>query len=284
MSTSAQLDHVIFLHIPKTAGSTLYRILERHYRFSQIYTIWQTGTLDEFKALTPERTKQIKLLRGHAGYGTHQQLPGQSAYFTILRNPTARVISYYHFIRRTPHHYCHQQLIENNWTLPQFLNNKADPMADNAHTRLLSGFGSGQEVPFGKLTKAHLQSAKDNLASMAVVGLTERFDETLFLLSAAFGWQKLNYARQNVTKEAKKSTEQPTETLAAIHSVNQFDWELYDYAERLMEDQVNKQGAGWQEKIMHFQKQNDRLRPFINLLFDSRKYSVRTAVKRLFGK
>ncbi|MEM7331962.1 MAG: sulfotransferase family 2 domain-containing protein [Chloroflexota bacterium] len=283
MPLDPQPDHVIFLHIPKTAGSTLYRILERHYHFSQIYTIWQSGTLAEFNALPAEKKQTIKLLRGHAGYGTHEQLPGRSAYFTILRNPSARVVSYYHFIRRTPHHYCHHQIIKNQWTLPQFLENKADPMADNAQTRLLAGLSSGQEVPFGTMTEAHLQRAKTHLREMAVVGLTERFDETLFLLKDVFSWQKLHYARQNVTNPTKQSADLAPETLEALQKVNHFDWALYDYAETLLEEQLDNLGPDWPERIAQFQKQNERLRPLTNLLFNSRKYSVRTAIKRMLG-
>lgn len=272
-------DHTIFLHIPKTAGSTLYRILERHYRFSQIYTIWQTGTLDEFLTLPDDQKRKIRLLRGHAGYGLHNNLPGRATYFTILRNPTRRTISYYHFIRRTPHHYCHQQIVENGWTLGQFLANKADPMADNAQTRLLAGMASGQEVPFGHCTEAHLKQAKAHLQQMAVVGLTERFDETLLLLQATFGWQKLYYVNQNVTKKPTPPSALPAETTTLLEQVNHLDWELYHFAERLFEAQIKKQQGDWEERLARFRRQNRWLRPLTQLLFDARKFSIRTTFR-----
>jgi hypothetical protein len=71
---------VIFVHTPKTAGTTLYRILERNYSQKNIYTVWKDGTIDEFKQLDAERKAQIRLLRGHAGYGMHAYLPGPCAY------------------------------------------------------------------------------------------------------------------------------------------------------------------------------------------------------------
>ena len=155
---------VIFVHTPKTAGMTLYRILERNYSKKSIYTVWKDGSIDEFKQLSAERQDQIRLLRGHAGYGMHAYLPGPCAYFTLLRDPIKRTISYYHYVRRVPLHYCHDLVNAQQMSLLDFVTSGCDPMADNAHTRLLCGLESGQEVRAGDCTNQMLETAKHNLA------------------------------------------------------------------------------------------------------------------------
>lgn len=275
---------VVFLHIPKTAGSTLYRIIETHYRWESIYTMWQTGTLDEFKQLPPEKLAKIEMLRGHFAFGLAKQLPTTAAYFTILREPIDRVISYYHFVRRTPHHYCYQQVTKQNMSLEQFVTSHIDTLVANGQTRLLANLSHGHEIPFGSCTASHLAQAKQNLRKMRVVGLTERFDETLFLLRAAFGWRKISYARQNVTTNRHPVTTLPASTRAVIQDVNKLDIELYQFAQTVFAEQLKKLGDDWPQELAAFQTSNDRFQPLTHLLWKLRKYPVRTYLRRLFQR
>ncbi len=275
---------VVFLHIPKTAGSTLYRILESHYRWENIYTLWQTGTLDEFKQLSPAEFAKIELLRGHFSYGLAKNLPETAVFFTILREPIDRVISYYHFIRRTPHHYCHQRVTEQNLSLEQFITSQIDTLVDNGQTRLLANLAHGHEVPFGQLTAAHLAQAKQNLQKMQVVGLMERFDETLFLLRAAFGWQKIRYARQNVTSNRRTAAELPPATQAALQATNQLDVKLYQFAQTLFAEQLAQLGDDFPHQLAEFQVENGRFQPLTQLFWNLRKYPVRTYFRQLLEK
>ncbi|MFZ0547563.1 MAG: hypothetical protein WAM60_19100 [Candidatus Promineifilaceae bacterium] len=57
---------VIFLHIPKTAGTTLDQIIYRHYRFKEVY---QTGLIAQqgvkaFKEMSEEERRSYRLLKG----------------------------------------------------------------------------------------------------------------------------------------------------------------------------------------------------------------------------
>lgn len=277
-------DRVVFLHIPKTAGSTLYRILETHYRWESIYTMWQDGTLDEFKALSTEQKMAIRLLRGHFGFGIRTLLPGPSEYFTILRDPTERVISYYHFVRRSPRHYCYERVTKDNMSLETFVTSRIDTLLDNGQTRLLANRESGHEIPFGSCTTALLDEAKHNLREqMKVVGLTERFDETLFLLQQAFGWRKLYYSRQNVSAGRSSQQALPPSTLATIQATNTLDTELYHFAEMLFEEQLAQFGDELPQRLADFRRANQRRQRLTHLLWELRKYPVRTYLRRLIG-
>ena len=98
---------VIFLHIPKVGGSTISKIIERQYRPRNIFHVRDNSSqkriqncVDEFKVLPVAEKERIKVLMGHMGFGLHNFLPQPSVYFTLLRDPVERVISYYYFILR----------------------------------------------------------------------------------------------------------------------------------------------------------------------------------------
>ncbi|HDN79553.1 MAG TPA: hypothetical protein ENG33_03685 [Chloroflexi bacterium] len=266
---------VIFVHIPKTGGTTLYHIIDQNYQRGSIYTLWKDGSIEDFKGLSDARKGEIRMLRGHQGYGLHRFLPQPSVYITVLREPIERVISYYHFIfiRRTPHHYCHNLVVSNDMSLKEFIESEADAMVDNAQTRLLSGMmETGHEFGFGKCPREALEAAKRNLReNFVVVGLTEEFDKTLILLKRALGWRKLFYARQNISFNRPRKEDLPQETLEAIIQANELDIELYRYARELFEERVRKEGPSFAEEVARFQRLNRQLSPFTHIYWELRK-------------
>ena len=93
-------EALIFLHIPKTAGTTLNRIIEWQYNPLSIFTIDPhriRATVDRFKTLSEQRRRQLRVVRGHMPYGIHKFLPQGGTYITMLREPVARVLSSYSF-------------------------------------------------------------------------------------------------------------------------------------------------------------------------------------------
>jgi hypothetical protein len=273
---------IIFLHIPKTAGTTIQQVIERNCRKGDIYTLGIDGWFDDFKSLPDSRKADIHLLRGgHPGFGLHKYLPSPSTYFTFLRDPIERAISYYYWVQRDPHHYAHDFVTASHMGLRDFIESRQDTLVDNCQTRLLAGLETGYEIGFGQCTTEMLESAKRNLEEyFAVVGLTEEFDATLILLKKAFGWRKLAYVRQNVTPDRLKKSEISQVTLDAIAKVNLLDIELFRYARALFEEQVRRQGASFAQEVRDFQVANRRLHLFVHLYWEARKVSVRTMIRR----
>jgi hypothetical protein len=288
MGKNRDKQTIIFLHIPKTAGTTLHRIIERHYPRDRIYTFWQDGSPEDFENLSHARRSEFYMLRGHVGFGVHELLPGPSTYFTVLREPIDRVVSYYYFVRRTSQHYCHELVTSNNMSLKEFVNSRRDFMVDNGQTRMLSGLGQGHELGFGKCTKEHLEKAKRNLQEkFSVVGLTEAFDETLLLLKSEFGWRKIFYARQNVSTDRPIKDELSQSTLNAIAQNNLLDFELYRFATSLFEDHICQRSSSFTREVRKFQSVNRELSPFTHIYWGIRNLSIRTYVRnilrRIFG-
>ena len=92
-STSKQEQTLIFLHIPKTAGSTLNQIIDRQYHPREIVSISNAienaEQINQFQNLSKSQKKKIQVIKGHTYLGWHELLPQPCAYFTLLRNPVS---------------------------------------------------------------------------------------------------------------------------------------------------------------------------------------------------
>jgi hypothetical protein len=267
----------IFLHIPKTAGTTLLSILDRQYPKQAIHSFGGDAhvSVAEFKALDDESRAQIRLLRGHMAYGLHEYLPGSVVYFTVLRDPVARVISYYNYIRRTPPHYLYDVVTQQNMSLPDLLESKLPLMMNDGQVRLISGVWG--EPAFGGVTEEMLEKAQKNLArSFIVVGLTERFDQTLCLLKENLNWQQdITYQRLNVSRQGLAGRGLPAAAVDLIQRVNRQDIALYAYARELFKAQCAQRGPLFPWRVRMFQLTN-KYKPVLKRL---RAFSVRTTLR-----
>ena len=240
MSSSAQ-PTVLFVHIMKTGGQTVKGIASRHYSLNQITFIQSDTYISEFAQLSLEQRAQPRLLLGHMPYGIHAQMPRPHRYVTMLRDPIERTISHYYFMRRDPTSYMHEAVKDNNWSLADYLRHSHDHMMDNCQVRALSGVWN--TVAIGELTDEMLAMACDNLRTQfAVVGLTERFDESLLLMQQVLGWPYVYYRRKiNVTVNRPKSQSLDPETLKIIQRRNQLDQQLYKVAQEVFTQQLTAQ-------------------------------------------
>ena len=233
----------IFIHIPKAAGSTLTTILDREYDPSLTYTI--EGDIEQsirkFVSLSSNYRDKIKLLRGHIPYGLHRHINRSSKYFTMMRNPEDRIISYYHYVLRSKDHYLHDEVVGGKMSLNSFIKSQITLELDNDQTRHLSGLF--YDIPFGKITEDILEIAKRNIdKDFLIVGLSEKFDESLLLMKKFLNWRHLPlYVRKNVTKNRPETNTFNSQDLNLIREYNSFDVQLYSYAAKKFEDKVEQE-------------------------------------------
>jgi hypothetical protein len=235
------MDHhagsLIFLHIPKAAGTTLHAIIEAEYGPDAVWNIdrrrWREA-LAAFAELPAAARQKVKVFKGHMEFGLHRHLPFPARYLTMLRHPVDRVVSNYYYILRAPEHPFHEEMKQRPMSLREYVANGTQQ--DNGQTRLLSG---AQDLPFLQCTRVHLETAKANLREhFAAVGLAERFDESLLLFQREFGWRRPYYTRKNVTENRPALRALPAGDLAVIESLNALDVELYAYARGLYREHV----------------------------------------------
>ena len=196
--------------------------------------------------------RDLSAVLGHFPFGIHKQLSRSFRYITMLRHPVERVLSLYHFAKLVEAKYGHHEgfRMASDTTLEEFVESPPFREVDNGQTRRISGLSA----ELGDCTKATLEHAKKNLREyFPVVGITERFDETLILLRRAFSWRKdLFYYPKNTNPNRVNVETLNKKTIDTILARNKFDTELYQFAAQLMDSAVSREGADFQTELAEF--------------------------------
>jgi hypothetical protein len=175
-------------------------------------------------------------------HGVHQFAPEPVRYFSIVRDPVDLVISWYYFVRRIDGP-AQEAIVEQDLSLEEFVASNeywyGIPHTNNLQTRMLSGVGN--TVSPGNCTLDMLNSAKRNVDNdFAVVGLLERFDETLLLFRRELDWGLPIYVRRNSTSNRPAKSDLPSSTVDLIRERNALDLELYDYCREQFKNRVRE--------------------------------------------
>ncbi|WP_416666569.1 sulfotransferase family 2 domain-containing protein [Egbenema bharatensis] len=255
-------DVLYFTHIPKTAGMTFRTIVEDHFHAEEICP----ATLNAQLAKIPkDEVIHYRLFRGHLGFiNLPELIPGKNLVnVTVLREPVARVISHYEYIRRMPGD-PHYEAVK-DMTLEEF----AQKLTAGKVGKSIQTYHMAKTLRFDLegLTPAEiLEVAKESLDRFAFVGLVERFQDSLFLLSYIFGWKPiLNSRKENAAKKKQPIDELPSSTLEIIQESTQWDAELYRYAREIFESRYDEMIQDLQQAYGHLksppqdQDSDDRL-------------------------
>ena len=237
------VEALIFLHIPKTAGTTLNRIIEWQYSPLSIFTMDPyriRATPDRLRKLSEGRRRRLRMVRGHMYYGIHKLLPQGGTYFTMLREPVARFFSSYYFIQRRPLHPMHRKVTTERIGVEDFI--RLTPRRQNLQCSLIAGIKNE-----GECDNRILDTAKENLEkSFSVVGISERFEESLMLMARTFEWQIPFYENRKVSKTRPQVDPGAVEM---IREHNSLDLELYAFGKKLFEESLRKNEAAVREGL-----------------------------------
>lgn len=227
---------LVFVHIPRTGGTTLTLIVNRQFPSHLIFAFDgadMEGSLDRYRALPPERRGALRLISGHVAFGVHELIGRSADYVTMLRDPVERVISMYEYILRRRDHPLHGQVI--GMDLGEYVQSGVHPDARNGQCRWLSGHalrsGDDEHGRPPRDRPALLEDAWSNVQrSFVAVGLTERFDESLLLYRQRLGWRRLAYRRENASLGRSPAAAFSAGALQAVREHNLLDIELYGRA------------------------------------------------------
>lgn len=246
---------ILFLHIPKAGGTTLGEFVYNQCRsedetdeglvksgvFFLAYGFFKDSdsSVPENVQMTLQR-RDLQAVTGHFSFGIHEYINRPWTYITLLRNPLERVVSLYHYMK-----------LEDKMSLEEFASEPPFKEVDNDQTRRIAGVNP----KVGALTTAHLEAAKENLRRhFAVVGITERMDETLVLLKRKLDWTKEIFSYPKNVNPHKPSTNQLSpENIKAILKRNELDFELYDYAAQLMDGAIATEAAEFYDELAQYQ-------------------------------
>ncbi len=256
---------LLFLHLPKTAGTTLRVMLKRVYAREEIFETYAHETTEAcaqaVNDLEPGTRASVRLVAGHFGYGLHSLIPGEHRYITFLREPVERVVSTYYHMRDLPGD--HWQIRRRRLSLRGFLESGTTLEVDNGMTRILSGVGCAGGL--GACPEDALELAQRNLThDFDSVGLSEKFDESVVLLGRKLKWRRVPlYVRQNVGKDRPPVTAISDDDMAAVREHCTMDFRLYDFARKLHESEVAALGAAFVDDVQAY---SDTLSDMSNLI------------------
>lgn len=244
---------LIFIHISKTGGSTLRDLLHWNYD-GQSYNIKSFDGILPFLAQADAEKLRWKCLQGQLFYGIHAYIPAPCTYLTILREPIARVISHYYYldVRRK-----RAGLPPLKLSLEQFL--ELEPFQAYTQLNLLAGGPTVEAALRRPLPPDALEQAIAHIeADFPIVGILERYDESLLLMKRHFGWARAFYARKNENRGHPRYQDLPAHQQQLLQRVCEPELALYDYARKRLEQQLSQQGDDFWRELDHLKRSNRR--------------------------
>jgi len=244
-----------FIHLPKTGGTTMLSILHSNAHNQErgflkygvppfIWTLFQD---------IEQRRESLEFLGGHIGLSDLQavsELQSQDGQpmdflpFTIMRNPNERLVSFWAYL---------QDLHGvRNASITQVLSQ----MLPDSMYRLLAPAGSNLDNP-----TATMEAIKNSLrSSFALVGLTERFEETLLLLKRQGILHDISFRKHKVLASERPSFDAlPLEVQQEITKQNGLDQQLYDFAKELFEEKLREQDDSFWVELEEFRAEQLKL-------------------------
>jgi hypothetical protein len=247
---------LLFVHIPKTAGMSMFRSLMEQFsgHGADMYNI---SFARPQLALDMAKDDKLAVYCGHYCYGYHEWFSRPVYYMTVLRHPVDRVLSLYLYVGQYRRSFA-QRAQKLGLSLREFLTREGQPdfysdympwmegkdtlrtflecpstALDNDMVRHLSGFGMlGERCPPEALTLA-----KQNIEQcFSAVGIQEQYDATLDLLRKVFGWSWLKPSAVNKTRDKSKFNAAARDYIAQM---NPLDMALYEWVKERFEKHKN---------------------------------------------
>ena len=235
-----------FLHIPKTAGTSLNNLIKSKYDKNKVYPF---ATYHQVYTNRKLNLDNFDIIAGHFTYSYIQNITRPVNVITVLRHPVSRVISAYNHFMREPVH---------NFEFNKF---KKCPIKDavnmypwlfsNQQTKHLGWTQNVLKMPRYKIPipfsienwlefrqNLNMDKIFENackvLDNMFLYGFTDRLEEFVNLLFKKMKWDKApeipksNSAKENQVLE----NEINDKVIKRIEDLNSYDIKLYQYARK----------------------------------------------------
>lgn len=210
-----------FVHIPKTAGTTVRHYLGDAFGEDEVLYVYpgqpeqiegaerHMVSLDQVAALPPAQLARYRVFYGHYPFRAEWMHYGRGRGLAFVRDPVARVISWYHYMRNAdaPHGTpravgLHQAIRDRGLSLPELYAEVGGIREiDNGIVRFLAG---GRGWPVGAIGEVELRQAMDAVEQhFDFVGHAGRFEESMQRLGEILGRPYASRAPANTSSEGR---------------------------------------------------------------------------------
>lgn len=223
------MNKYFFLHIPKTAGTSLFRLFANNLGRNNVLHVRNAGNLGP-KLLALRR---YLLVGGHFTYSQSKYLQKNRYSIVFLRNPVDRFLSHYFFYRYAPIApdvvVANAQSLDLSSFVDLYSKQKCNTIC-NAQVWFLTGSINDATFSMGNL----LDLARENLSKINFTGIYEYFEDSVDLLSYDCKWPPAcSIPVENVTAKRPECAEIDNRVLDRIAELNRYDLELYQYGVKL---------------------------------------------------
>jgi hypothetical protein len=235
---------LLFMHIPKNAGTTFRSIVDCQYGEDAVLTYYNqpnTQLLDNLPYMLV-RPNPYRALIGHFRFGPHRGMPGRPRYLTLLRDPVRRAISEYN--ERLAQADTRAELTKPDGSVMSLAEalDYAPYHYTNQQVKYVAGLKPGTEASArdAEQALAHIERHFD------FAGTVERFDESILLMGQALGWRPFVYDRLNARPSP---LDHPPDVLARLTEMTKFDQILYDRVAERLERTIAQAGSALDDAV-----------------------------------
>jgi hypothetical protein len=226
---------ILFMHIPKTEGIAFREAIAANYPESAVAYIYGTAPgflVRDLRRLPLEQRRDLRFVIGHFEYGLHHDLPQDTLYVTIVREPAGRALSQYVMLQRTEPELLKQK---NGRMLPleELLERKPHIHFDNA---LVRHFGAvdEREFPAGAVNQELYEKALYYLhTGFMFVGHQEFAGPAYAWMRTRFGWTARPELEIVNAGTSRPNADQIQSVRKAFETFNRWDYLLYEEILRL---------------------------------------------------
>ncbi len=249
-----------FLHIPRTAGTTLNTVIRNNFAPEALISVYNREEYRIHAAHSEEELRGIRLIQGHLllqSYDPPLFYGRPVRVFTFLREPVSRLISEYRFLRTWKANHLYDYLHRENVDFRRYVESREPKLryrGRNFMTRCLSGHALDDR----DLPRKAVAAAKRHLEkNFGFVGIQERFTESLILLGDFLGMNNLLHEKRNALCGMSDDVVSEEDRAVAAER-NQGDAELYRFACELFAERTAAQGPTFAERVRRFEFLNDK--------------------------